>query len=289
MSYLWLNDSLVTADEARISTADRGFTLGDGIFETMRVTNGTVFRLPDHLHRLRRSATLIGMQCPELLEHAIAETLSANELAEGALRLTLTRGESPRGLRIPASRRPTLVIGVHTHTRDERQGQDGVSALIATGRLNEHAASTGIKQLGYLDAVLAQREASAAGMEEALLLDTAGHLAEAAASNLFLVRNGELLTPPLECGVLPGITRATVLEIASRLGLPIRSEPLLPADLKQAEEAFLTNSLRGLTPLVRVDGVEVGTGSRGPITVRLQDAYQRLVTSETRRQNPPAA
>jgi branched-chain amino acid aminotransferase len=288
MSHVWLNDSLAAEEEARVSTADRGFTLGDGIFETMRVTNGKVFRLSAHLERLRRSATRIGVPCPDSLEHAIAVTLAANSVKEGALRLTLTRGESDRGLRIPAGITPTLVIRIDTFMRDERADREGVRASLLTARLNEHAASAGIKHLGYLEAILAQREAAAAGVEEALLLDTAGHLTEAAAANLFLVVDSGLLTPPLECGVLPGITRAAVLEIASRTGLPWKSEPLLPDALMHAQEAFLTSSLRGLTPLVAVDGNPIGTGGRGPITSRLQDAYQKLVTAETQDLQRPA-
>jgi len=289
MSYIWVNDSLRAAEDVRISAADRGFTLGDGLFETMRVTNGAVFRLGAHLERLRGSATRIGLACPASLEHAVAGTLSANRVTEGALRLTLTRGESVPGLGIAPDARPTLVISAYSRSPDERPNRDGVSALIASGRLNEHAASAGIKQLGYLEAILAQREATTAGMHEALLLNTAGYLAEAAAANLFLVRDGELATPPLTCGVLPGITRAAVLEIAIQLGLPSRSEPLLPSALQQAQEAFLTSSLRGLMPLIAVNRVPIGAGTPGPVTTRLQHAYRMLVHSETGGERPSSA
>jgi branched-chain amino acid aminotransferase len=280
MSLVWVNGSLVAAVEACVSTTDRGFTLGDGLFEKMRVTNGRVFRLDAHLDRLRRSARKIALTCPEPLEAAVATTVQANDVAEGAVRLTLTRGRSPSGLRVVEGEPPTIVISVRPYVPDVRHTRDGVRAIIATGCINERGSAAGLKHLGYLEAILAQREADAAGVHEAILLDTRGNLAEAAAANLFVV-NGDLLTPSSGSGILPGITRATVLHLAAEAGGSAREESLLPTVLEDAQEAFLTSSLRGIVPLVAVAGRPVGGGAPGPLTRSIQQAYARLVQEET--------
>ncbi len=280
MSLVWVNGSLVEAADARISTTDRGFTLGDGLFETMRITNGRIIRLDAHLDRLRRSARRIGLACPEPLEAAIASALGANEAVEGSVRLTLTRGPSMPGLRVVHGESPTIVITVRPYTPDVSQSRDGVRAIIASGCLNERGSAAGLKHLGYLEAILAQREADAAGVDEAILLDTRGNLAEAAAANIFVVVDGELLTPSLDSGILPGITRATALGLAAEAGISAREQSLLPAVLQHAQEAFITSSLREIVPLVAVDGRSVGTGKPGPLTRRIQQAYTQLVRQE---------
>jgi D-amino acid aminotransferase len=283
MSLVWVNGSLVEAADARISTTDRGFTLGDGLFETMRVTNGRIFRLDAHLDRLRRSARRIALTCPEPLEVAVAATLQANDVVEGSVRLTVTRGLAPPGLRAEPGEPPTIVITIRPYTPDVSQSRHGVRAIIASGCLNERGSAAGLKHLGYLEAILAQREADAAGVDEALLLDTRGNLAEAAAANIFVVVDGEFLTPSLESGILPGITRATVLGLAAEAGIAAREQSLLPAVLQHAQEAFITSSLREIVPLVAVNGRSVGSGKPGPLTRRIQQAYTQLVRQEGRR------
>jgi branched-chain amino acid aminotransferase len=280
MSVVWVNGSLVPAAEACVSTTDRGFTLGDGLFETMRVTNGRVFRLGAHLDRLRRSARRIALTCPEPLEAAVTTTVQASDVAEGAVRLTLTRGRSPSGLRTVDGEPPTIVISARPYTPDVLLARDGVRAIIASGCINERGSAAGLKHLGYLEAILAQREADAAGVEEAILLDTRGNLAEAAAANIFVV-HGDLLTPAPGSGILPGITRATVLELAVEAGVEAHEESLPPTVLQDAQEAFLTSSLRGIVPLLSVAGRTIGSGAPGPITRSIQQAYARLVREET--------
>jgi branched-chain amino acid aminotransferase len=277
---LWVNGRLVEPAARVRGASDPGFTLGDGLFETMRVLGGKGFRLAEHLARLRSSASRVDLRVPENLERGIREAVAAGGGGSGALRLTLTRGEAPPGLRIPEGAEGTLVLALHPLPARERQGRDGVSGVVAGGRIDERASTTGLKHLGYLGAVLAQREADAAGADDALLLNTAGNLAEAAAANLFLVSEGRLFTPSLACGALPGITRALVLELAAAAGIPHTEEPLAPSRLDGADEAFLTSSLRGLEPLVSVGGRPLGDGRPGPLTRRLQLAYLDLLHAE---------
>ncbi len=270
MNLGWVNGQLVPLDRPQLSVFDRGFTLGDGLFETMRAYGGRVFRLQDHLERLARSATLIDLPIPSGLAAAVVETLNANGLEEAAIRLTISRGPAPPGLRPPGTPRPSCVITA----RPAPEPPDTLTAATASGRLNEHAPTAGLKRLGYLDALMALEEARAAGYDDAVLLDTSEHLAEGSASNLFLVERGGLRTAPLSCGVLPGITRAVVLELAAELGLAASTEPLERTALAAAEEAFLTSSLREVVPLTAVDGRPVGSGAPGPLTLRLRDAYR---------------
>ena len=259
-SVIHLNGRLLPAALARIDPADRGLTLGDGLFETLRARDGRLLRLSRHLGRLRAGAAVLGLDVPysdqELGRH-LAETLAANGLGDGALRLTLTRGPAGRGLAPPAGTTPTLMITASGYDADKAPA----SAIIATvTRRNEHSPLAGCKCLNFLDNILARQEAEKRGADEALLLNTAGRLAEASAANLFAVIDGELLTPPLGDGALPGVMRADVME---RLGG--RESPLAPDDLSRASEAFLTNSL-GIRPLTRVDGVSLGSGRPGPLT-----------------------
>jgi len=280
MSWVWLNGRLVEEEAARIGVHDRGFTLGDGLFETMRAYNGRAFRLRAHLDRLAAAAARIGIPLPTDLEGAIRGTLTANDLDDAAVRVTVSRGPGV-GVTPPESVVPTVVVSAAPYRPDEQWYEHGVRAVVASGRLNEHAPAAGLKRLGYLDAIVALAEARAAGVEEVILLDTAGHLAEGAVSNLFLVLDGALHTPPLSCGVLPGITRATVLELARASGIETLERPLPPDALARASEAFLTNSLRELVPLVAVDGRPIGGGRPGPLTLHLLDRYRELVHVET--------
>lgn len=276
MSRVWLNGELVPQDEARIVVLDRGFTLGDGLFETMRAYDRRIFRLEEHIQRLACSADRIGLELPDGLAQAARETVLANGLAEAAVRLTVSRGPAGLGLGAPESVEPTCAITVWPVPAPPA----ALRVMLASGRLNEHAPTAGLKRLGYLDSIVALEEARASGYDEALFLDTAGHLAEATASNLFVVEGGALRTPPTDCGVLPGITRAIVLKIARELELSVAEEPLAPEILDTAEEIFLTSSLRELVPVVGIEGRRVGGGAPGPVTRRLREAYAACVRSE---------
>jgi branched-chain amino acid aminotransferase len=281
MTLVSLNGALVDEGVARIAPDDRGFTLGDGLFETMRVRHGRVFRLARHLDRLARSAQRLAIPIPPGIEASVNDIVRANGVVDGGVRLTLTRGSGAPGLRPPGRPRPTLLITAYPRPPAPDFAGFGVRAVVATGCLNERGAATGIKHTGYVESVLARLEAEAGGVEEAILLNTRGDLAEAAAANLFLVREGEMLTPDLASGALPGITRAAVLEIAEAVGLPAREQRLPRPALDRAEEAFLTSSLRGVVPLLSVDGREIGGGAAGEVTRRVAAEYRALVERET--------
>lgn len=262
---VYLNGDLMAAEEARIDPADRGLTLGDGLFETIAVRGGKPSRLDAHLARLRDGARVIGLDVPvsdQALADALSEVAEANDIAEGVLRLTLTRGPGPRGVPPPDPARPTLLI---TGASQALGPVPPVTAVIAaTTRRNEHSPLSRIKSTNFLDGILAVREAAGKGADEALLLNGAGNLTEASAANLFLVIGGRAVTPPVADGALPGVMRADVIR-----DLPAAERTLGPGDLKRASEAFLTNAL-SVRALVAVDGAAIGDGKPGPVTEKAQ-------------------
>jgi branched-chain amino acid aminotransferase len=267
-----------------LSPFDRGFTLADGLFETVRCYGGVPFRLERHLERLRAGALALDLPVPTALERTLAQTLDearAAGLLDAVLRVTLSRGAGAPGVAPPLDAEPTTVVAVHPLPRfAPTLYTAGLTAHVATGRRNERAQTAGLKTLAYTDAVAALAEARRAGADEAIFLDTAEHLSEATASNVFLMRDGTLVTPPLSCGALAGVTRATVLELVAGTVLPLEEGTATLGDLHQASEAFVTSSVRELVPLVRVAGRPVGDGTPGPVTRRLMAAYGELVFRE---------
>ncbi len=260
---VWLDGRLVEAARARIDPADRGFLLADGLFETIRVAGGEAWRLDAHLARLFAGAEVLELPVPvagRALADAMAEVIAANGLAEGSLRLTLTRGPGPRGLVPPERPRPTLLI---TWAPLAPPLPPARLVTAAVTRRNERSPLSRLKTLNYLDAVLARQEAARRGADDAVLLNTAGRVAEATAANLFAVVDGALLTPPVEDGALPGLRRAEVIE---RLGAEVR--PIGPTELARATEVFLTTSL-GTRAVVSLDGRQVGAGAPGSVALGL--------------------
>jgi branched-chain amino acid aminotransferase len=288
MSVVWLNGRLLPEAEAYVPVADRGLLLGDGVFETLRTYAGAPFRPHAHLARLAAGAERLGIPLPAGLGDALTATIAANAGAGDAagagaglaVRLTLTRGAGGRGLEPAGEFPPTVLITAAPYAAPAVWYERGLRAVVARHRRNEAGAEAGLKALGAVAAVLARREARAAGADEALVLDTAGHLAEAAAANVFLVVRGRLRTPPLACGILPGITRAAVLEWAHAAGIEVDDAPVEPGELATARELFLTSSLREVVPVVAVAGRAVGAGRPGPVAARLLAAYRRGVREE---------
>ncbi len=245
---IWLNGALCPAGAARIDPADRGLLLGDGVFETVCVRAGRPTHLARHLARMREGAAVLGIVPPfpdKDIRAAGEALLRAEGLAAAVLRITLTRGPGPRGLLPPDPARPTLMIAASPMP----PSASAARAIVArTTRRNEHSPLSRIKSISYLDSIVARREAAASGADEAILLNTAGFVAEASAANIFLVRGGEVLTPPVADGALPGIARALILEAGIA-----RECRLGTADLLACEAAFTTSSL-GLRPLASIDG-----------------------------------
>lgn len=242
---LFLGTALVEEAEAAISPFDRGFTLGDGLFETLRVTGGKVLRVNAHLARLAAGATVLGMPPPALdLAAALAQTAGANGLSEGVLRLTLTRGIGPRGVLPPADPNPTLVITAAPLA----PALPAARLVIAQGtRRNDRSPLAQVKSLNYLDGILARQEGARRGADDAILLNTHDGVAETSIANLFAVIDGTLATPPLSEGVLPGVMRAAVIAAGAT------ERPLTVDDLAQAEEILLTSAL-GIRSVAMLEG-----------------------------------
>jgi branched-chain amino acid aminotransferase len=256
----YLNGAFIEDNEAMVSVTDRGLTLGDGLFETLYAFDGKPQRLEAHKRRLFDGAAFLGIPVPldsnELLE-AFTEVLSVNNLDEGVLRLTLTRGSAARGLTVAAGNPPTLII---TASKVPAAAGPAHAWIARTTSRNELSPLSRFKTLNYLDNIIARREADKKNATEAILLNSKGFIAEATIANLFLVVDGRVMTPPVEDGALPGVMRADIL---SKLNCIETSIP--PELFTEASEGFLTNSL-GVRPLVSVDGKLIGDGAMGAVT-----------------------
>lgn len=270
---LWLDGALLPDKAAAIPVTDRGLLLGEGLFETLAAWDGRILELEAHLERLTRSASVLGLPLGwsvEALAAAMTSLLVAERLTDGrtVLRLTLTGGDGPRGLLPAAQARPRLLI-----TARPMDALPASPAVIVVAPFAVSATSPlrGHKTLSALEQILARRHAAALGADEALMVNTAGHLVEASAANLFLVADGRLLTPPLSDGALPGVTRARVLDLAAEAGIGVDADTSLGLqDLAAAEEAFLTNSLIGIRPVASAAGHRFDIGPL-TLTARLQD------------------
>lgn len=237
---LWIDGAVRPDLQARIATQDRGLLLGDGLFETIRVSAGAPVHLARHLVRLRAGADVLGIPVPmdqDSLRDAIRCVIAANALTGGSLRLTLTRGPAPRGVLPPETVTPTLMI---TAARGLAAAAADAAAVIVASvtRRNEQSPLSRIKSLNYLDSILARREAAAHGADEAILLNTRGAVAEGSFTNLLVLAGGRLVTPPIEDGALGGVARACLIDQGA-----VQEAHLTPDDLQRAEAMFLCNSL----------------------------------------------
>lgn len=278
---VWVDGKRLPSEGVHISARDRGLTLADGVFETMRAHDGKVFRLEQHLTRIEGALRVLEIPAPAELREWVDTAIRAAHAPDASIRLTVTRGVGPGGVTVPADSVPTVVVTVAPPPAfGAAIYEAGLTARVASGRRNKHSMTAGLKTLSYTDSVAAMLEARRHGADEALFLDTDGHCSEASASNFFAVIDGQLTTPPTACAALPGITRAAVIELAAGMGLGVDDRPLDPAKLKFATEAFLTSSLRGIAPLVRLDGIPIGTGKPGEVTRQVMTAYADLVARE---------
>ncbi len=282
---VYLNGSLLPQSQAQVSVLDRGFIYGYGFFSTMRAYGGRVFRLDHHWERLLGAARTLGFEAALArydLEAAVYDTLKANDLTEASVRATVTAGLGERWS--PAPDGPvTLLLQAQPYAQlPDSAYQNGIAAIVPTVRRNSQSPVPFLKPTCYLEAFLALQEAQAAGAQEAIFLNDQGYLAEGTTCNLFLVREGRLLTPSLECGILPGITRdAIVQELAASLGISVREGRWGPEELWRADEVFVTSSLREIMPITTLEGKPVGQGRCGPVTWRLIEAFRELVRRET--------
>lgn len=284
MSKVWINKKLVYTDRARISIFDRGFMYGDGVFETMRSYSGTVFKIDDHLARLERSLKIVMIKPPYLksyLRKEIYKLIDANALKDAYIRLTVTRGEGRFGIEHKEILKPNVVIiAKEFHSYPEWMYKKGISACIVDIRQNDLSRLSSIKSLNFMGNILARFEAKEKGCDEAILLNTLGFVAEAVTSNLFAVKRGALLTPSIECGILPGVTRGAILKIAKDLNIKVKEKEISRKELLASDEAFLTNSLVEVLPVTRIDKRVIGSGSPGEITKMLRSTYQKEALRE---------
>lgn len=277
-----VNGELVPKAEATVSVRDRGFKYGDAAFETLRAYGGDVFGWEAHADRLENTCDLLeidhGLSRADLHER-ILTTLEANGFADAYVRLTISRGVQPGKLAPQPEVDPTVVIIVKPLSRGGVEGQsvwDGPATLktVTTRRIPDNAVPARVKTHNYLNGILARLELRGTDADEAVMLDSQGAVAEGATSNVFAVDGDGLVTPALSGPVLPGVTRATVIDIAEEEGIPVRETTMLPEALRQAEEAFCTNSTWEVRPVERVDGTSVGGG---PVTELLAQGYRQRV------------
>lgn len=271
---VWLNGQILPESEARISPFDRGFLLGDAVFETMRAYGGTCFRESDHLARLAESCRAARLAVPDVRE-AIRATLAANGLADAAVRVTVSRGPGGRGAS-PKGAGPETVLVTAVAVEPRPEAWTRGLRLVTTTMARVMPLGPRVKTTNYLANVLARAEAEDAGADDALFVDAEGRVIEATQANLFIVRRGELVTPSLRSGCLPGVTRRALLGLAHEAGLRAVEGAVRPSDILAADEAFLSASVLEIGPVVALDGRPVGGGAPGQSARRLHSLYRKL-------------
>ncbi len=278
---VWIDGQIMDGEQARIPVLDHGLLYGDGVFEGMRLYNGRVFRLERHLRRLETSARAIHLQLPggaEAIQKLLFDTLRAHGKQDAYIRLLVTRGDGALGVDPASCPRPRVICivdQVQLYPEEKlRKGLDLITASVR--RPPSGVLEPRVKSLNYLNSVLARVEARRANADEALLLNQSGAVAEVSAANIFVVRDGNLYTPPATDGALEGITRGAVMELAGRLGIAFAERTLGRVDLFDADEVFLTGSGARVARVRSLDGEVIGDPDRRPITEKLMAAFEEL-------------
>lgn len=278
---IYLNGEFVEKEHAKISIFDHGLLYGDGVFEGIRSYNYKVFKLNEHIDRLYNSAKAIMLEIPlskEEIKDAIQQTLKRNNLKDAYIRVVVTRGEGDLGLDPKKCPKPfVFIITDKIVLYSENFYKDGLEVITVSVRRNmPETVNPRIKSLNYLNNILAKIEANAAGVFEAIMLDKDGYVAECTGDNIFIVKDGRLITPSLHIGVLDGITRKTVIDIATELKIPAEEKTFTRYDIYIADECFLTGTAAEIIPVVKVDSREIGDGKPGKITFKLMEYFKRL-------------
>ncbi|HEX3599098.1 MAG TPA: branched-chain-amino-acid transaminase [Lacipirellulaceae bacterium] len=278
---IYISGKFVPQEEAKISVFDHGLLYGDGIFEGLRAYGGKVFRLQTHITRLYESAKAIWLTIPmsqEQMCDAVNEAVRINKLDNGYIRLVVTRGAGTLGLDPNRCSNPQVIIiadAISLYPKElYEKGLEIVT--VSVQRMHPAALNPRIKSLNYLNNVLAKIEGLQAGCIEALMLNHKGEVAECTGDNIFLVRHGELWTPPLDAGILEGVTRDAVIEVARTADISVREEPLTKHDVYIADECFLSGTAAEIIPVVKVDSRTIGTGKPGPTTRDLEERFKAL-------------
>jgi len=284
---IFIDGKYCSEKDAKVSVFDHGLLYGDGIFEGIRIYHGRVFKLKEHIDRLFCSAKAILLNIPmshaELMAATI-ETCRKNKLRDGYIRLVVTRGVGNLGLNPNKCKKASvIIIADKIQLYPEEYYRNGLVIITVPTTRNLHSAlNPAIKSLNYLNNILAKIEANNAGCEEAIMLNSEGFVAECTADNIFIVKNGELITPPLSAGALYGITRGTVMDLAREAGIKVSEPNLTRYDMFNADECFMTGTGAEIVPVVKIDGRVIGNGKPGKITRMLEDRYRALtkVTGE---------
>jgi branched-chain amino acid aminotransferase len=283
MATIWIDGEWHDRASAKVSVFDHGLLYGDGVFEGIRVYSGKVFRLQEHLERLYDCAKAVDLVIPlaqEEFGRVIEEAVRRSGLQEAYIRPIVTRGVGDLGIDPRKCPTPTVIVIVDGISiwPPERYEQ-GLSVITAgTPIPHREALSPRVKSLNYLCHAMAKLEANNAGADEALMMDSSGHIAEGTGQNLFVLKRKVLRTPPLSAGILAGVTRAAVMELAVAAGLSVREELLNRFDVYTADEAFLTGTASEIAPIRSYDGRSIGSGKRGPVTKDLMARFSRLVS-----------
>jgi len=284
---IYLNGKLVPREEAKISVFDHGLLYGDGVFEGIRAYDAHVFRLSQHLDRLYDSARAIALKIPltkKEMEEAVIQTLRSNSLRSGYIRLVVTRGEGDLGLDPRNCGKPSVfIIADKVELYPEELYKKGLELVtVATKRNISEAIDPRIKSLNYLNNILAKIEAGLQNMPEAVMLNKDGYVAECTGDNIFIVKENVLITPPFYVGVLAGITRQAVMELArNKLKLSVKEEVFTRFHLYNADECFLTGTAAEVIPVVKIDGRKIAEGKPGKITSRLIKEFRELTKKES--------
>jgi branched-chain amino acid aminotransferase len=282
---IFLNDRLVPAEQAMVSVYDHGLLYGDGVFEGIRVYNKNVFLLSEHVERLYESARAIRLEIPMTqaqMAEAVEKTCAANSIVDGYVRLVVTRGAGALGLDIRKTANPQIIVIAATiKLYSEELYQQGLKIITAsTIRNHPGALSPRIKSLNYLNNILAKIEGTDAGCEETLMLNHKGDIAECTGDNIFIVKRGILKTPPTDAGILEGITRNCVIQLAEEASIPVQEVTLQRHDVYTADECFLTGTAAEVIAVVEIDGRKIGAGVPGPITQELRQRFQKFARGE---------
>ncbi|MGC8765886.1 MAG: branched-chain-amino-acid transaminase [Brevinematia bacterium] len=280
--WVYLNGKLVEAEKATVSVFDHGLLYGDGVFEGIRAYNRRIFKLDEHIDRLYNSAKIIMLDIPISkgeFRDAIIKTCKANNIVDGYIRPVVTRGSGTLGLSPWLCSNPTVFIIADTIQLYPKEMYDnGLSIVtVATRRNLTEAVNPMIKSLNYLNNIMAKIEGRIAGVEEVIMLNQEGYVAECSGDNIFIVRNNKIFTPPVVVGALPGITQATVTELAEREGYPVIEKLFSRAEMYIADEVFLTGTAAEIVPVVKVDGREIADGRPGKITKLLIEKFKKHV------------
>lgn len=275
---IYLNGKIVPEQEAVVSVFDHGLLYGDGVFEGIRAYHGKVFRLVEHVDRLYRSAAAIALTIPMTREDmcaAVVATCKANGITDGYVRLIVTRGVGSLGLNPYLCKEPQVIIIAGAIQLYPKELYETGMNVVTVGTVRNHveAINPRIKSLNYLNNVLAKIEAINAGVLECIMLNPQGFVAEASGDNIFVIRGTTLITPPVWCGALEGITREVVMQIAPSCGLTVKEDVLTRYDLYTADELFLTGTAAEIISVVNVDRRVIGSGKPGPHTLELLKAF----------------